>query len=92
MRFSDSSSLPASLGKTLNGYRRYDELDYWIYERIKYAEQDPATRIDFLMRTQQEAWRSYKTYYERVAWFDLLSVQGYYSITYREYHGIYQRL
>ena len=56
--FSDSTSLPASLKKHLNEYRQSDELDYWIYERIKFTERDPAARIDFLMRTQQEAWRS----------------------------------
>jgi CHAT domain-containing protein len=76
----DSTSLPASLIKKLNTFRQKDELDYWIYERMMYAEKDPANRIDFLMRSQQEAWRSYKTYYERMAWFDLLSVQGYYQL------------
>lgn len=76
----DSTSLPASLINKLNTYRQKDELDFWIYERMMYAEKDPANRIDFLMRSQQEAWRSYKTYYERMAWFDLLSVQGYYQL------------
>lgn len=76
----DSTSLPASFTKKLNQYRQNDELDFWIYERMKYVEQSPATRIDFLMRSQQDAWRTYKTYYERLAWFDLLSVQGYYQL------------
>jgi CHAT domain-containing protein len=76
----DSTSLPASLVNKLNTFRQKDELDYWIYERIMYAEKAPAARIHFLMRSQQEAWRSYKTYYERMAWFDLLSVQGYYQL------------
>ena len=76
----DSTSLPASLINKLNKFRQKDELDYWIYERMMYVEKDPATRIGFLMRSQQEAWRSYKTYYERMAWFDLLSVQGYYKL------------
>ena len=76
----DSTSLPASLTKKLNQYRQNDELDFWIYERMKFVEQSPATRIDFLMRTQRDAWRTYKTYYERMAWFDLLSVQGYYQL------------
>lgn len=78
--FSDSISLPPSLIKKLNQFRQKDELDYWIYERMMYVEQAPAARIGFLMRSQQEAWRSYKTYYERMAWFDLLSVQGYYQL------------
>lgn len=76
----DSTSLPAYLTKKLNQYRQNDELDFWIYERMKYVEQSPATRIDFLMHSQQDAWRTYKTYYERMAWFDLLSVQGYYQL------------
>lgn len=76
----DSTSLPASLIKKLNKFRQKDELDYWIYERMMYVEKDPAARIGFLMRSQQEAWRTYKTYYERMAWFDLLSVQGYYQL------------
>jgi CHAT domain-containing protein len=76
----DSTSLPSSLVKKLNQFRQKDELDYWIYERMMYVEQAPAARIDFLMRSQQEAWRSYKSYYERMAWFDLLSTQGYYQL------------
>jgi CHAT domain-containing protein len=76
----DSTNLPAAITKKLDQHRQNDELDFWIYERMKYVEQAPATRIDFLMRTQQEAWRTYKTYYERLAWFDLLSVQGYYQL------------
>ncbi len=78
--FSDSASLPPSLTKKLNHFRQKDELDYWIYERMMYVEQAPAARIGFLMRSQQEAWRSYRSYYERMAWFDLLSVQGYYQL------------
>lgn len=78
--FPDSTSLPASLINKLNKFRQKDELDYWLYERMMYVEKDPATRIGFLMRSQQEAWRTYKTYYERMAWFDLLSIQGYYQL------------
>jgi CHAT domain-containing protein len=78
--FPDSTSLPVSLIKKLNQFHQKDELDYWIYERMMFVEQEPAARIAFLMRTQQEAWRSYKTYYERLAWFDLLSTQGYYQL------------
>jgi tetratricopeptide (TPR) repeat protein len=76
----DSLSIPHSLTKKLAHFRQQDDLEYWIYERMMYVEQDPVARIDFLMRSQQEAWRSYKTYYERLAWFDLLSVQGYYQL------------
>ncbi|OQP64848.1 hypothetical protein A3860_19020 [Niastella vici] len=76
----DSLALPASLTKKLANYKKHDDLDFWIYERMMYVEKDPPARIGFLMRSQQEAWRTYKTYYERMAWFDLLSVQGYYQL------------
>lgn len=76
----DSLSLPSPLLKKLAHYRQKDDLEYWIYERIMYVDKDPVSRIGFLMHSQQEAWRMYKTYYERLAWFDLLSVQGYYQL------------
>ncbi|THU33581.1 CHAT domain-containing protein [Niastella caeni] len=76
----DSLSLPTALTKKLAHFRQQDDLELWIYERMQYVEQNPTARIDFLMRSQQEAWRTYKTYYERLAWFDLLSVQGYYQL------------
>ncbi len=76
----DSLSLPPALQKKLTHFRERDDLEYWIYERMMYVEKNPVARIDFLMRSQTEAWRTYKTYYERLAWFDLLSVQGYYQL------------
>ena len=76
----DSLSLPPALQKKLSHFRERDDLEYWIYERMMYVEKNPVARIDFLMRSQTEAWRTYKTYYERLAWFDLLSVQGYYQL------------
>jgi CHAT domain-containing protein len=76
----DSLSLPPALIKKLAHFRQHDDLEYWIYERMMYVEKNPVARIDFLMRSQQEAWRTYKTYYERLAWFDLLSTQGYYQL------------
>jgi tetratricopeptide (TPR) repeat protein len=76
----DSLTLPPYLVKKLAKFREKDDLEYWIYERMMYVEKDPPARINFLMRSQREAWRTYKTYYERLAWFDLLSVQGYYQL------------
>lgn len=73
----DSLSLPSSLIQKLAALKQEDDLEYWIYERLMYVEKDPFVRVSFLMRTQQEAWRTYKTYDERLAWFDLLSSQGY---------------
>ncbi len=76
----DSLKLPASLIQQLKEYRQKDDLGAWIYDRIAFTDEDPAERINFLMRTQKEVWRSYKTYEERLAWFDLLALQGYYQL------------
>lgn len=78
--YASPDSLPPSLIKKLAHFREHNDLEYWIYERMMYVEREPVARIDFLMRSQQEAWRTYKTYYERLAWFDLLSTQGYYQL------------
>lgn len=76
----DSARIPSSLQQQLTRLRQQDDLQAWIYARLSYADQHAATAIDFLMHTQQEVWRSYKTYEERLAWFDLLSLQGYYQL------------
>jgi CHAT domain-containing protein len=77
---SDSLSLPPALIQQLDNHRRQDDLIEWTYARIAYVEKKPSTRIAFLMNTQQEAWRPYKSYEERLAWYDLLNLQGYYQL------------
>jgi CHAT domain-containing protein len=72
--------LPAAVQNELAEHKRYNDLESWIYTRIAYTDANPLERIDFLMRTQQEAWRSYKNNNERQVWFDLLSLQGYYQL------------
>jgi CHAT domain-containing protein len=74
---SDSTSLPPAFKQKLATLREQDNLAEWIYSRMEFTDESPATRLTFLMRTQQDAWRSYKTYDERVAWFYLLPQQGY---------------
>jgi CHAT domain-containing protein/tetratricopeptide (TPR) repeat protein len=76
----DTVALPASVQQQLQNFRQKDQLDEWIYSRIAFVDEKSADRIVFLMHTQKEAWRSYKTYKERLAWFDLLSLQGYYQL------------
>jgi CHAT domain-containing protein len=76
----DSTALPDTLQQQLTTHRRHDDLESWIYARIAYAEAAPAAHIDFLMRTQQDVWRTYKNYQERLVWFDLLAIQGYYQL------------
>jgi CHAT domain-containing protein len=76
----DSTRLPASLQRQLQELQQKDNLEQWLYARIDYVDAAPFERINFLMATQQAAWRSYTTYDERVAWFNLLILQGYYQL------------
>lgn len=73
-------SIPVSLQRQLDVYRQNDSLEAWIYARIGYTDEQPEARIGFLMQTGQAAWRGYRTYSERLAWFDLLALQGYYQL------------
>lgn len=76
----DSTQLPASLQRQLQELQQKDNLEQWLYARIDYVDAAPFERIGFLMTTQQAAWRSYNTYDERLAWFNLLILQGYYQL------------
>lgn len=76
----DTASLPAALQRELQSLQQKDNLEQWLYARIDYVEAAPATRVGFLMETQQAAWRKYVTYDERLAWFNLLILQGYYQL------------
>ncbi|MBO9561558.1 MAG: CHAT domain-containing protein [Niastella sp.] len=76
----DSTGLPASLQRQLQELRQKDNLEQWLYARIDYVDAAPFERIDFLMATQQAAWRSYTSYDERLAWFNVLILQGYYQL------------
>lgn len=66
--------------RALGELKKQDDLEEWIYQRIAFVDKNAPERIGFLMQTQQEAWRSYKTYGERVAWFNMLALQGYYML------------
>jgi tetratricopeptide (TPR) repeat protein len=76
----DSTGLPASLQRQLQELQQKDSLEQWLYARIDYVDAAPFERIDFLMATQQAAWRSYVSYDERLAWFNVLILQGYYQL------------
>jgi len=76
----DSTGVPASLQQRLQALQQQDSLEQWLYARIDYVDAAPFERMNFLMQTQQAAWRSYATYDERVAWFNLLILQGYYQL------------
>ncbi|MBO9634176.1 MAG: CHAT domain-containing protein [Chitinophagaceae bacterium] len=72
----DTSGL-ARVQAKLDSLREKDDLTGWLYARIDEAEAAPAAMTRFLMSTQKEAWRSYRTLPERQAWFNLLILQGY---------------
>jgi tetratricopeptide (TPR) repeat protein len=76
----DTMELSAQLRQELQQLRQQDSLEKWLYTRIDYVSAKPFERIGFLMGSQQAAWRSYKTYDERLAWFNLLILQGYYQL------------
>lgn len=73
----DTTALPSDLRTSLEKFHKEDDLTNWLYARIDYAEAEPAARIRFLMDTQKETWRKYRTLPERQAWFNLLILQGY---------------
>lgn len=79
-RATTDSLPPPALQQQLDQYRQANQLDAWLYARIDYVEAAPLSRIVFLMNTQAAAWRSYQTYDERLAWFNLLLLQGYYQL------------
>lgn len=76
----DTTRLPASLQRQLQELQQKDKLEQWLYARIDFVDAAPFERISFLMETQRAAWRSYTTYDERLAWFNLLILQGYYQL------------
>jgi CHAT domain-containing protein len=71
---------PNSIDNELQAFREADDLEGWLYHRIEYVDAKPTERIGFLMQTQQQAWRSYKSYTERIAWLYMLATQGYYQL------------
>lgn len=75
-----TDTLPASLRQKLTRLQQQNRLSDWINARLDYVDENPAARIDILMRTPRETWRTYNTYAERLTWFDMLALQGYYQL------------
>lgn len=71
---------PATIQNELAAFKEADDLEGWLYHRITYVDKKPSERLGFLMETQQKAWRSYKSYTERIAWLSMLATQGYYQL------------
>jgi CHAT domain-containing protein len=75
-----SPDTSSKINNELAAFREADDLEGWLYHRIEHVDKKPTERIGFLMQTQQQAWRSYKSYTERIAWLYMLATQGYYQL------------
>lgn len=60
--------------------KKKDALGDWLVLRMSYTAEDPVDRIDFLMNTQKEVWRSPVSAEEKESWLNLLLNQGYYQL------------
>lgn len=76
----DTLQPPQALQQHWRKLQQEDRLEEWINARLDYVDQNPAQRMDMLMQLPQSAWRSYRTYSERLTWFDMLALQGYYQL------------
>ncbi|RAJ10980.1 CHAT domain-containing protein [Chitinophaga skermanii] len=73
-------SLPHLLQRDLDSLQKANDLEQWLYLRMDYAVEKPAARLPYLLSTSTQAWRQPKDEYERQAWLDLLTYQGYYQM------------
>ncbi len=73
-------TIPDSLSKRLDSLRNADNLQEWLVNSIEYLDNKPAERISILYTAESTAWRLPKTNDEKLAWFDLLTNQGYYEM------------
>jgi CHAT domain-containing protein len=64
----------------LDSLKEDDNLSDWIYLRIQHAGENPSANLNFLMATQKESWRKFKTGKEKEAWLYLLVNQAYYQL------------
>lgn len=64
----------------LDSLRKADNLEEWLIVSIEHLENNPAERISFLYTAEATAWRRPANNNERIAWFDLLTNQGYYEL------------
>jgi len=73
-------AVPESLSRHLDSLRKQDNLEEWLVSWIEFLGDKPAERISFLYKAESTAWRKPKSNDERLAWFDLLTNQGYYEM------------
>jgi CHAT domain-containing protein len=77
-----SSSLIAQsdLQTKLKSFKANNDLSNWIYEQLDYANGNPQTATNTILKIQQERWRNAQTAEERFAWLNLLSTLAYYQL------------
>lgn len=80
--FQSSSLLAQSddLQTKLKGFKTNNDLSNWIYEQLDYANENPQTATNTILKIQQERWRNAQTAEERFAWLNLLSTFAYYQL------------
>lgn len=74
------TTLPSALQRRLDTLRTKNNLEEWIFVNLDYATDEPVARLPILMSIQQRAWRKAETAFERAAWLDMLTYQGYYQL------------
>lgn len=79
-RSADSLQVPFTTQQQLARLQRENKLEEWLNTCLDYIEKAPEQRMDMLMHLPQYAWRNYQTYPERLVWFDMLALQGYYQL------------
>lgn len=80
--FQSSAVLAQSddLQTKLKGLKANNDLTNWIYEQLDYANENPRTATNTILKIQKERWRNAKTAEERFAWLNLLSTLAYYQL------------
>ncbi|MFN0257800.1 CHAT domain-containing protein [Pedobacter ureilyticus] len=79
--FQSSSLLAQSdLQTKLKSFKANNDLSNWIYEQLDYANENPQTATNTILKIQQERWRNAQTAEERFAWLNLLSTLAYYQL------------
>lgn len=78
--YADTTTLPAALQSRLDTLKKKDNLEEWIFVNLDYATEQPVARLPLLMSLQQRAWRTPANPFERAAWLDMLTYQGYYQL------------
>jgi tetratricopeptide (TPR) repeat protein len=72
--------LPLSVAHTLDSLQKVDNLEEWLFTIGSYVEEDAVNRIPLLRNMLDLTWRPCRTDAERLAWFNQLTILGYYQL------------